>query len=118
MIYNTPYQDLVATRGIIRNFLECYKLEKGLTPAKKPGVFFNSISVGLQLDGFRQDLVYRKYSRTKIWQSSVEIFPDLHGPYEINLVREVIEAVLKSGVHVKKQPEEIAKALRFRLDLI
>lgn len=118
MIYNTPYQDLIAARGIINNFLNLYKLEHGFYPTKKPGVYFNSTSVGLQADRFRQDLVYRKYSRTREWQSSVEVFPEFHGEYEVNLVREVIEAVIKSNVELRKQPEEIAKALRFRLDLI
>lgn len=121
MVYNTPYQDLVAVRSIIQRFLKEYEEEWGVCPDSLPGIYFNSTEVGLQFKGFRSGLVTRKHSRETRWQSHLEFELEdecFYSPFEVNLVREVLEEIAKQNIPVRKQAEEIAKALRFRLDLI
>ncbi|MBS1970133.1 MAG: hypothetical protein JSU04_07480 [Bdellovibrionales bacterium] len=118
MIYNTPYQDLIAVKGITQKFLEEYKEENGFYPQTKPGIFFNSTFVGLQVEGYRHELVTRKHPTRTKWENLLEMSPDFYTSYEINLVREVLEEITNLEVSVREQPAEIAKAFRFRLNLI
>jgi hypothetical protein len=118
MIHNTPYQDLIAVRDITQKFLDSFKKERGFYPKTKPGVFFNSKAVGLQVEGFQDSLVFRAHSRLWKWKSQLELTPEFYSQFEINLVREVLEEVSISKIEVLKQPEAIARAFRFRLNLI
>jgi len=56
-------------------------------------------------------------TRTIHWKSCLEEDPDIYGPFEVNLIREILEEIKRSNIPVHMQPEEFAKAFRFRLDL-